>query len=203
LRIAICTVREVGKVPRKGEMKYDLTGERFGRLTVVEKVVDEEDGLTKWRCICDCENECLCRSYDLTSGKVKSCGCKRGNIPLSERKPKPEPKEEYVSGKLLNGVHSLCFDCIRSAAPPSLQCIWDRSKAKILPEGAEYIDDIGRDNVKKVTYCPEFLSIRDKANKDLLAAERKKNTEMIKNETILKQASAGMSGNVFGSGEDW
>ena len=99
--------------------------------------------------------------------------------------------------------YSICNDCIRSAAPPSLQCIWDRSKAKILPEGAEYIDDIGRDNVKKVTYCPEFLSIRDKANKDLLAAERKKNSEMIKNETILKQTSAGMSGNVFGSGEDW
>ena len=57
-------------MPRKGEMKYDLTGERFGRLTVVEKVVDEEDGLTKWHCICDCGNEHLCRSYDLTSGKV-------------------------------------------------------------------------------------------------------------------------------------
>lgn len=43
----------------------DLTGQRFGRLTVVEKadnVMIGNQSKTAWRCICDCKNETIVTS---------------------------------------------------------------------------------------------------------------------------------------------
>ena len=62
----------------------DLTGQRFGRLTVVEKKGSREyrPGRYRiyWRCKCDCGNECYVHTTDLRTGKVKSCGCLRKEI---------------------------------------------------------------------------------------------------------------------------
>lgn len=51
----------------------DLTGQRFGRLTVMYRV----EGKTPvvWHCKCDCGNEKDVRGNNLKSGNVKSCGC--------------------------------------------------------------------------------------------------------------------------------
>lgn len=48
----------------------DLTGERFGRLTVLEK-----DKGKNWRCLCDCGNQKIYPQYKLLGGLIKSCGC--------------------------------------------------------------------------------------------------------------------------------
>jgi len=55
----------------------DLTGERFGRLTVREKLPPAEDGKTRWLCDCDCGNTCVALSYALRKSKKQSCGCSR------------------------------------------------------------------------------------------------------------------------------
>ena len=52
----------------------DLIGQKFNKLTVIEKVTDEK-GKTKWRCKCDCGNEKIIRGDSLRSGHTKSCGC--------------------------------------------------------------------------------------------------------------------------------
>jgi len=52
----------------------DLTGMRFGKLTVIER----EESLYKgamWKCICECGNFCVTRGSSLTSGITRSCGC--------------------------------------------------------------------------------------------------------------------------------
>ena len=54
----------------------NLTGQRFGKLTVIEK----SDRRTKsrgviWKCRCDCGNETFIASTCLMQGKTKSCGC--------------------------------------------------------------------------------------------------------------------------------
>lgn len=55
----------------------DLTGMKFGRLTVIER--DKES--YKWKCICDCQKELENPQYTysigwyLEHGKTKSCGC--------------------------------------------------------------------------------------------------------------------------------
>ena len=62
----------------------DLTGQRFGRLTVVEKEGSREyrPGRCRiyWRCKCDCGNECSAHTTDLRAGKVKSCGCLKRSV---------------------------------------------------------------------------------------------------------------------------
>ena len=58
----------------------DLTGHRFGRLTVIEKGTPK-GGCTNavWKCRCDCGNEVEVRSTVLRSGRSKSCGCLRSD----------------------------------------------------------------------------------------------------------------------------
>lgn len=54
----------------------DFTGERIGRLTVLE--IDKErseKGKVFWRCKCDCGQEKSIQATSLFSGKTKSCGC--------------------------------------------------------------------------------------------------------------------------------
>lgn len=53
----------------------DLTGERFGRLKVVERVANNKHGQARWKCLCDCGNENIVTTGGLRSGHSKSCGC--------------------------------------------------------------------------------------------------------------------------------
>ncbi|MBQ6635716.1 MAG: transcriptional regulator [Lachnospiraceae bacterium] len=54
----------------------DLTGRRFGKLTVLRKTKEQnarKDYL--WECVCDCGGKILAPSGQLRSGYRKSCGC--------------------------------------------------------------------------------------------------------------------------------
>ena len=52
----------------------DLTGQRFGKLIVVERASVPRQG-TYWRCKCDCGNEKTVYGGSLKNGATKSCGC--------------------------------------------------------------------------------------------------------------------------------
>lgn len=52
----------------------DLTGQRFGRLTVLG-LFNHDGGRARWRCLCDCGNECVCRTDAFKT--QRSCGCIR------------------------------------------------------------------------------------------------------------------------------
>lgn len=53
----------------------DLTGQRFGRLTVIERAENAKCGRTMWNCKCDCGNEICVIGQNISSGRTKSCGC--------------------------------------------------------------------------------------------------------------------------------
>lgn len=57
-------------------MAENLTGQRFGRLTVLRRDLDETK-YPKWICRCDCGNEISVRQCNLVQGRTKSCGCLR------------------------------------------------------------------------------------------------------------------------------
>ena len=60
-------------------MKKDLTGMRFGKLTVIASAGVGANRKTRWICRCDCGAETVVGSaYHLTSGNTKSCGCLHG-----------------------------------------------------------------------------------------------------------------------------
>lgn len=52
----------------------DLTGQKFGRLTVLH-LQDTDTRKTYWICKCDCGNLKSVRSDSLLDGSIKSCGC--------------------------------------------------------------------------------------------------------------------------------
>ena len=53
----------------------DLTGRKFGRLTVIKHFGKTKSGAHLWECLCDCGNTTRSTTANLTSGKSTSCGC--------------------------------------------------------------------------------------------------------------------------------
>lgn len=66
----------------------DLTGQRFGRLTVIRKAPENyhrvtlhPDGhkvytcMARWECKCDCGGTKTVIGINLKNGRTKSCGC--------------------------------------------------------------------------------------------------------------------------------
>lgn len=60
-----------------GRKAIDLTGQRFGRLVVLERAENEPKKHARWLCKCDCGNELIVQSHCLKLGGQKSCGCLR------------------------------------------------------------------------------------------------------------------------------
>jgi len=55
----------------------DLTGQRFGRLLVVQRASSTK---SKWKCRCDCGNIVVVGRGNLKGGRARSCGCLRREI---------------------------------------------------------------------------------------------------------------------------
>lgn len=55
----------------------DLTGQMFGRLTVLERDFNRKSRAAYWICQCNCKNQTIIsvRGSSLTSGNTRSCGC--------------------------------------------------------------------------------------------------------------------------------
>ena len=74
----------------KCEKTINLIGEKFGKLTVIDKAPErkhENSRPTKmWLCRCDCGNTIICSRQALTSGEKKDCGCvKEGKYLIGKR----------------------------------------------------------------------------------------------------------------------
>jgi hypothetical protein len=65
---------------KRAHNAVDLTGLRFGRLTVLELAGKDARHTTLWKCRCDCGTEIVCRSTNLRSGCTSSCGCLRDEL---------------------------------------------------------------------------------------------------------------------------
>jgi len=59
---------------------YNLTGKKFGKLTAI---VSPKKGY--WRCICECGNESITRTTNLTKNHTKSCGCLKSKQSKSKK----------------------------------------------------------------------------------------------------------------------
>lgn len=57
-------------------MSKDLTGKRFGSLTVLEKTDRREHRSVVWKCRCDC-GKIIYRRADVLGHQTTSCGCRR------------------------------------------------------------------------------------------------------------------------------
>lgn len=114
------------KVGRASELNLiDLTGQRFGRLIVLERAEDYVSPSSKtvhvqWLCQCDCGEKVITRGDVLRSGVSKSCGCLNRDI-LSELNTKDISGERFGRWTVIdrgedyiepNGKHRVSWNCI-------------------------------------------------------------------------------------------
>ncbi len=64
----------------------DLTGQKFNRLTVIERDPSSNTKHIKWICRCDCGNTCSVAGDNLKNGHSKSCGCLNSELVTARNK---------------------------------------------------------------------------------------------------------------------
>lgn len=63
------------KEKMREKLVKDLSGKKFGRLTVLNEIKNISIKNTTWLCKCDCGKLCITTTKKLNSGKKQSCGC--------------------------------------------------------------------------------------------------------------------------------
>ena len=63
----------------------DLSGQRFGKITVLRREGCVRSGEATWKCLCDCGKETVVVGSSLRRGLTRSCGCLRvENVSLAQ-----------------------------------------------------------------------------------------------------------------------
>ncbi|MBQ0014704.1 MAG: hypothetical protein KBS82_05200 [Oscillospiraceae bacterium] len=95
----------------------DLTGQKFGRLTVLERA-PSTGGQAEWICKCDCGNIKKVKGQHLRSGAIVSCGCynreatsKARTVDLTGRRFGKLSVIEYAGSKNGRAVWRCMCDC--------------------------------------------------------------------------------------------
>jgi 5-methylcytosine-specific restriction endonuclease McrA len=85
------------------KLKRNIIGQRFGKLIAIKYIK-----CGKWKCKCDCGNECIVLLSNLTCGVTKSCGCLWKEVIK-------HPTRKYKTGKdnpnWKGGNNRKCLDC--------------------------------------------------------------------------------------------
>lgn len=84
---------------RKGVNLKDITGEKFGRLTAIERTERKCGRAYIYKCQCDCGNICYVSGAHLRRGDTVSCGCYASDVRReSISAATNERKKSYVDG---------------------------------------------------------------------------------------------------------
>lgn len=67
----------------------DLTGKKFGRLTVIKRTGSNEGKRIIYLCKCECGKEKIIRGDNLRNGKTKSCGCLHNELAGGQNRLNP------------------------------------------------------------------------------------------------------------------
>jgi len=92
-------------------MKNDLTGQRFGKLVVIQETDQRKKRSICWLCQCDCGNEIVVSSDFLVQGRTKSCGCL---LPESSHKQGLSMRQNFGCMECGSDKHyakGLCRNC--------------------------------------------------------------------------------------------
>lgn len=84
---------------KKGVNLKDITGQKFGRLTAIERTEKKSGNAYIYKCLCDCGNICYVSGTHLRKGDTLSCGCYASDIRRkSFSVAKDKRKNSYVDG---------------------------------------------------------------------------------------------------------
>lgn len=92
-----------GMIEKPSDPRFiDLTGQRFGRLTVVEYAGQPTGRATAWLCRCDCGAERAYYGSNLKTGKSTSCGCYVKELAVARMQAMPK---RFTAARLRHGQH--------------------------------------------------------------------------------------------------
>lgn len=147
----------------------DLTGQRFGRWTVLRRAgLDAAGKNATWLCQCDCGNKKIVTKVALTSGHSKSCGCYCSEVskqlikPLHERHRDEYPKIERLFRiwiKMRNRCYNPQNDGYKNYGGRGIDICLEWSNFYEFQEwalNAGYSPDLTLDRINvNGNYCPE------------------------------------------------
>ena len=87
---------------------FDLTGQRFGDLLVLNRLSDPPRRQVFWECLCVCGNKSVVISANLWNGTTKSCGCKRRL--LSSLRSKTHGMTSSPTYRVWSGMKTRCLN---------------------------------------------------------------------------------------------
>ncbi len=105
-------------------------GDRYGKLTVIERTCRKEHGKRFWLCRCDCGSTCEVMGTRLSSGHTKSCGC-------------------------YNSEHTIAMNRTHGGTGTRLYRIWASMKTRCYNQKTKTFCYYGG---KGVTICDEWLN---------------------------------------------
>jgi hypothetical protein len=83
------------------KIKEDLTGKKFGKLTVISRDINKI-GLERgsfWNCECECGEKRSVSRHSLVNHGTKSCGCLQKEFAMSQALPDAEADKRYWLSK--------------------------------------------------------------------------------------------------------
>lgn len=115
--------------------RYNLIGERFGRLLVLDFAGKNKYNQLYYLCVCNCGKEIVTLGHSLLSGVTKSCGCYH----------KEQSKKNSDRLKIINIKHNLCNH--------KLYSIWHQMKDRCYYEKYKSYKDYGG---RGIIVCDEW-----------------------------------------------
>jgi len=111
----------------------DLSGKRFGRLTVIGRAINSPGGESQWFCKCDCGNLKIVQGNHLRDGATQSCGCLAAENRFVVNKIHGGANERLY--KVWLGIRKRCFNPNEPAFPNyggrgiTVCCEWENYQA--------------------------------------------------------------------------
>lgn len=167
--------------------RLDLTGQKFGRLTVIKYFGKDKYKCNMWECLCECGNSKIVRGTVLVNERSKSCGCfNKERTTETHRKEKGESGFHMVLSSYKNNAKKRnitfnltikefkkltkgnCFYC--NTKPSNVSCIISRMTKKGI-EWSKYvyngIDRIDNSKGYTVNNCVSCCGQCNYAKKDM------------------------------------
>lgn len=171
--------------------KIDLTGQRFGKLTVVGIDGNNHKSGTYWMCICDCQNnervpkQRSIRQDKLLEGKTLSCGClKKEQKTRGKRKTNIfdlTSSDEYAIGYTFKGERFIFdkedFDLIKTVS----EC-WHFNDGGYLEARDKRGNNLYKNNKKKMVYMKDI--VMNKKEGEIVKFVTKDKSNMCKNNLL-------------------
>lgn len=151
----------------------DITNQKFGKLTVIERIGSDSSGCATWKCKCDCGKTIVVSGAKLKNNHTRSCGCYKGDVRITDLTGKRFGRliaKEYLSGYPKRSAYWRCececgnqnfivrAESLKSGRTRSCGCLL-REKVYERGQMIESGDKYGRLTVIERVYKPRSLPL--------------------------------------------